>query len=62
MITSLTTGGNKTGKLEFLMADALDAGADIGNARRGAVKPVRQTAAPPVSWGLITVCLSAGAR
>ena len=50
--TGLATGGNKTRKLEFLMADALDAGADI--VVPGAVQSnhVRQTAAAACKLGL----------
>ena len=51
--TGLATGGNKTRKLEFLMADALDAGADIV-ITQGAVQSnhVRQTAAAACKLGL----------
>lgn len=51
--TGLATGGNKTRKLEFLMADALDAGADI-IVTQGAVQSnhVRQTAAAACKLGL----------
>jgi L-cysteate sulfo-lyase len=51
--TGLATGGNKTRKLEFLMADALDAGADIV-VTQGAVQSnhVRQTAAAACKLGL----------
>ena len=44
--TGLATGGNKTRKLEFLMAEAQDAGADMV-VTQGAVQSnhVRQTAA-----------------
>lgn len=51
--TGLATGGNKTRKLEFLMADALDTGADIV-VTQGAVQSnhVRQTAAAACKLGL----------
>ena len=51
--TGLATGGNKTRKLEFLMAEALDAGADIV-VTQGAVQSnhVRQTAAAACKLGL----------
>ncbi len=51
--TGLATGGNKTRKLEFLMADALDAGADMV-VTQGAVQSnhVRQTAAAACKLGL----------
>jgi len=51
--TGLATGGNKTRKLEFLMAAALDAGADIV-VTQGAVQSnhVRQTAAAARKLGL----------
>jgi L-cysteate sulfo-lyase len=51
--TGLATGGNKTRKLEFLMADALDKGADIV-VTQGAVQSnhVRQTAAAACKLGL----------
>lgn len=51
--TGLATGGNKTRKLEFLMADALEAGADMV-VTQGAVQSnhVRQTAAAACKLGL----------
>lgn len=51
--TGLATGGNKTRKLEFLMADALELGADI-IVTQGAVQSnhVRQTAAAACKLGL----------
>ena len=51
--TGLATGGNKTRKLEFLMADALDSGADVV-VTLGAVQSnhVRQTAAAACKLGL----------
>ena len=51
--TGLATGGNKTRKLEFLMADALEKGADIV-VTQGAVQSnhVRQTAAAACKLGL----------
>lgn len=51
--TGLATGGNKTRKLEFLMADALDKGAEIV-VTQGAVQSnhVRQTAAAACKLGL----------
>lgn len=51
--TGLATGGNKTRKLEFLMAAALDAGADMV-VTQGAVQSnhVRQTAAAACKLGL----------
>jgi L-cysteate sulfo-lyase len=51
--TGLATGGNKTRKLEFLMADALRQGADTV-VTIGAVQsnPVRQTAAAAARLGL----------
>lgn len=51
--TGLATGGNKTRKLEFLMADALSVGADIV-VTQGAVQSnhVRQTAAAACKLGL----------
>ncbi len=51
--TGLATGGNKTRKLEFLMAAALEAGADIV-VTQGAVQSnhVRQTAAAACKLGL----------
>ena len=51
--TGLATGGNKTRKLEFLMAAAQDAGADIV-VTQGAVQSnhVRQTAAAAAKLGM----------
>jgi len=51
--TGLATGGNKTRKLEFLMAAALEAGADVV-VTQGAVQSnhVRQTAAAACKLGL----------
>lgn len=51
--TGLATGGNKTRKLEFLMAAALDVGADIV-VTQGAIQSnhVRQTAAAACKLGL----------
>ena len=51
--TGLATGGNKTRKLEFLIADALDRGADTV-VTHGAVQSnhVRQTAAAACRYGL----------
>ncbi len=51
--TGLATGGNKTRKLEFLIADALDKGADTV-ITHGAVQSnhVRQTAAAACRYGL----------
>lgn len=51
--TGLATGGNKTRKLEFLVADALDKGADM-LVTQGAVQSnhVRQTAAAACKFGL----------
>ena len=51
--TGLATGGNKTRKLEFLIADALDKGADTV-VTHGAVQSnhVRQTAAAACRYGL----------
>ncbi len=51
--TGLATGGNKTRKLEFLVADALDKGADI-LVTQGAVQSnhVRQTAAAACKVGI----------
>jgi len=51
--TGLATGGNKTRKLEFLIADALDQGADTV-VTHGAVQSnhVRQTAAAACRYGL----------
>jgi len=51
--TGLATGGNKTRKLEFLIADALDKGADT-LVTHGAVQSnhVRQTAAAACRYGL----------
>ncbi len=51
--TGLATGGNKTRKLEFLVADALEQGADI-LVTQGAVQSnhVRQTAAAACKFGL----------
>ena len=51
--TGLATGGNKTRKLEFLVADALDKGADT-LITAGAVQSnhVRQTAAAAARFGL----------
>ena len=51
--TGLATGGNKTRKLEFLMADALENGADIV-VTQGAVQSnhVRQTAAAACKLGI----------
>ncbi len=51
--TGLATGGNKTRKLEFLMAAALDAGADM-IVTQGAIQSnhVRQTAAAACKLGL----------
>ncbi len=51
--TGLATGGNKTRKLEWLMADALDRGADV-IVTQGAVQSnhVRQTAAAAAKLGL----------
>jgi L-cysteate sulfo-lyase len=51
--TGLASGGNKTRKLEFLIADALEKGADI-LVTQGAVQSnhVRQTAAAACKFGL----------
>jgi L-cysteate sulfo-lyase len=51
--TGLATGGNKTRKLEFLLADALEQGADM-LVTQGAVQSnhVRQTAAAACKFGL----------
>ncbi len=51
--TGLATGGNKTRKLEFLIAAALDEGADMV-VTQGAVQSnhVRQTAAAACKFGL----------
>ena len=51
--TGLATGGNKTRKLEFLIADAIEKGADMV-VTQGAVKSnhVRQTAAAACKFGL----------
>ena len=51
--TGLATGGNKTRKLEFLLADALQQGADM-LVTQGAVQSnhVRQTAAAACKFGL----------
>src|ERR1700687_5814394 len=51
--TGLATGGNKTRKLEFLMADALEKGADTV-ITQGAVQSnhARQTAAAAAKLGL----------
>ena len=51
--TGLATGGNKTRKLEFLMAEAQDAGADMV-VTQGAVQSnhVRQTAAAAAKLGM----------
>ena len=51
--TGLATGGNKTRKLEFLVGDALQQGADI-LVTQGAVQSnhVRQTAAAACKFGL----------
>ncbi|MEM7044126.1 MAG: D-cysteine desulfhydrase [Pseudomonadota bacterium] len=51
--TGLATGGNKTRKLEFLIGDALDKGADV-LVTHGAVQSnhVRQTAAAACRYGL----------
>jgi len=51
--TGLATGGNKTRKLEFLVADALEKGADM-LVTQGAVQSnhVRQTAAAACKFGL----------
>ena len=51
--TGLATGGNKTRKLEFLVADALKQGADM-LVTQGAVQSnhVRQTAAAACKFGL----------
>jgi D-cysteine desulfhydrase len=57
-LTGLATGGNKTRKLEFLVADALYRGADEGSAVRlitaGAAQSnhARQTAAAAAKFGL----------
>ena len=50
--TGLATGGNKTRKLEFLMADALDKGAEIV-VTQGAVQSNHRCARRPLpaSWG-----------
>ena len=51
--TGLATGGNKTRKLEFLIADAIKCGADMV-VTQGAVQSnhVRQTAAAACKYGL----------
>ena len=51
--TGLATGGNKTRKLEFLIADAIEKGADMV-VTQGAVQSnhVRQTAAAACKYGL----------
>ncbi|MGB2534719.1 MAG: pyridoxal-phosphate dependent enzyme, partial [Candidatus Puniceispirillum sp.] len=51
--TGLATGGNKTRKLEFLIAAAIEAGADMV-VTQGAVQSnhVRQTAAAACKFGL----------
>ncbi len=51
--TGLATGGNKTRKLEFLIADALDKGADIV-ITQGAVQSnhARQTVAAALKYGM----------
>ena len=51
--TGLATGGNKTRKLEFLIADAIETGADMV-VTQGAVQSnhVRQTAAAACKFGL----------
>ena len=51
--TGLATGGNKTRKLEFLIADAIESGADMV-VTQGAVQSnhVRQTAAAACKFGL----------
>ena len=51
--TGLATGGNKTRKLEFLIADAIEKGADMV-VTQGAVQSnhVRQTAAAACKFGL----------
>ena len=51
--TGLATGGNKTRKLEFLIADAIESGADMV-VTQGAVQSnhVRQTAAAACKYGL----------
>ncbi len=51
--TGLATGGNKTRKLEFLIADAIEKGADMMGTQ-GAVQSnhVRQTAAAACKFGL----------
>ena len=56
--TGLATGGNKTRKLEFLIADALEKGAD-SVVTHGAVQSnhVRQTAAAACRYGLRCVAL-----
>ncbi|HEX6141718.1 MAG TPA: D-cysteine desulfhydrase [Geminicoccaceae bacterium] len=56
--TGLATGGNKTRKLEFLIADALERGADTV-VTHGAVQSnhVRQTAAAACRYGLKCVAL-----
>lgn len=56
--TGLATGGNKTRKLEFLIADALERGADTV-VTHGAVQSnhVRQTAAAACRCGLRTLAL-----
>ena len=56
--TGLATGGNKTRKLEFLMADAINLGADIV-VTQGAVQSnhVRQTAAAACKLGLDSYAL-----
>lgn len=56
--TGLATGGNKTRKLEFLIADALEQGADTV-VTHGAVQSnhVRQTAAAACRFGLKCVAL-----
>ncbi|MDX1541516.1 MAG: D-cysteine desulfhydrase [Geminicoccaceae bacterium] len=56
--TGLATGGNKTRKLEFLIADALEQGADTV-VTHGAVQSnhVRQTAAAAARYGLRCMAL-----
>ena len=44
--TGMSTGGNKTRKLEFLMAEALEQGADMVMTRKGRPRPI--TGAKPL--------------
>ncbi len=61
--TGLATGSNKARKLEFLIAEALDEGADtvltVGSAQSN---HARQTAAAPAMHGLRSVLVLRGSR